>query len=68
MGRYPSPQKAEMLPGTLEMLILKSLERNVEPMHGYGIALYLRQISKAVLQVEGAHFIAPYNVGPLKAG
>jgi len=41
-----------MLPGTLEMLILKSLERNVEPMHGYGIALYLRQISKDVLQVE----------------
>ena len=41
-----------MLPGTLEMLILKSRERNIEPMHGYGIALYLRQISKDVLQVE----------------
>jgi PadR family transcriptional regulator, regulatory protein PadR len=41
-----------MLPGTLEMLILKSLERNVEPIHGYGIALYLKQISKDVLQVE----------------
>jgi PadR family transcriptional regulator, regulatory protein PadR len=52
MGRYKSPQRAEMLPGTLEMLILKSLERNAEPMHGYGIALYLRQISKDVLQVE----------------
>jgi PadR family transcriptional regulator, regulatory protein PadR len=52
MGRYQNPQKAEMLPGTLEMLILKSLERNVEPMHGYGIALYLRQISNDVLKVE----------------
>lgn len=52
MGRYQNPQKAEMLPGTLEMLILKSLERNAEPMHGYGIALYLRQISKDVLRVE----------------
>jgi PadR family transcriptional regulator, regulatory protein PadR len=52
MGRHQNPQKAEMLPGTLEMLILKSLERNAEPMHGYGIALYLRQISKDVLQVE----------------
>jgi len=41
-----------MLPGTLEMLILKSLERNAEPMHGYGITLYLRLISKDVLQVE----------------
>ena len=44
--------KSEMLPGTLEMLILKSLERNTEPMHGYGIALYIKQISKDVLQVE----------------
>src|ERR1043165_7958249 len=52
MGRHQNPQKAEMLPGTLEMLILKSLERNAEPMHGYGIALYLRQISKDVLKVE----------------
>jgi PadR family transcriptional regulator, regulatory protein PadR len=52
MGRYKNPQRSEMLPGTLEMLILKSLERNAEPMHGYGIALYLRQISKDVLQVE----------------
>jgi PadR family transcriptional regulator len=45
-------QKTEMLPGTLEMLILKALERNDQPMHGYGIALYLKQISKDVLQVE----------------
>ena len=52
MGRDKSQQKIEMLPGTLEMLILKSLERNAGPMHGYGIALYLRQISKEVLQVE----------------
>jgi len=47
-----SPQKIEMLPGVLEMLILKSLERNAEPMPGHGIALYLRQISSDVLQVE----------------
>lgn len=52
MGRDKTSQKTEMLPGTLEMLILKSLERNVEPLHGYGIALYLKQISKEVLQVE----------------
>jgi transcriptional regulator len=41
-----------MLPGTLEMLILKSLERNADPMHGYGIAQYLRQISNEALRVE----------------
>jgi transcriptional regulator len=52
MGRNQRPQKTELLPGTLEMLILKSLERNAEPMHGYGIALYLKQISNEVLQVE----------------
>src|SRR5262249_23085459 len=52
MGREKTPQKIEMLPGTLEMLILKSLERKGGPMHGYGIALYLRQISKEALQVE----------------
>jgi PadR family transcriptional regulator, regulatory protein PadR len=52
MRKDNNPQKAEMLPGTLEMLILKSLERNAQPMHGYGIALYLKQISQDVLKVE----------------
>ena len=52
MGKDKGSQKTEMLPGTLDMLILKSLERNAEPMHGYGIALYLKQISGEVLQVE----------------
>ena len=52
MGKGKSPPKNEMLPGTLEMLILKSLDRNAEPMHGYGIASYLRQISQDVLRVE----------------
>jgi len=52
MKKDNNPQKAEMLPGTLEMLILKSLERNGQPMHGYGIALYLKQISQDVLKVE----------------
>jgi PadR family transcriptional regulator PadR len=52
MERNKTQQKAELLPGTLEMLILKSLARNAEPMHGYDIALYLKRISKDVLQVE----------------
>jgi len=45
-------KKTELVPGTLEMLILKTLERNAEPMHGYGIARYIKQISGDVLQVE----------------
>lgn len=39
-----------LLPGTLEMLVLKTLTR--APMHGYGIAQYIRQVSDDVLQVE----------------
>jgi len=45
-------KKTELVPGTLEMLILKTIERNAEPMHGYGIARYIKQISHNVLQVE----------------
>ena len=37
-------------PGTLYMLILKTLARG--PMHGYGIAQRIHQLSDEVLQVE----------------
>ena len=40
----------ELLPGTLDMLILKAI--SLTPMHGYAIAQHLRQVSKDVLQVE----------------
>ena len=40
----------ELLPGTLDLLILKALVRG--KMHGYGIAYYIKQISNDVLQVE----------------
>ena len=36
-------ERSELLPGTLEMLILKTL--TIAPMHGYGIARRLEQIS-----------------------
>lgn len=39
-----------LLPGTLDLLLLKAL--SLEPMHGYGIAQRLRQISGSVFQVE----------------
>ena len=45
-------KKAEMMPGTLELLILKTLERNGEPLHGYGIARHIQRVSGEVLQVE----------------
>jgi len=43
-------EKAELLQGTLDMLILKTLA--LEPMHGYGIAVRIQQISKDVLRVN----------------
>jgi transcriptional regulator len=43
-------EKDELMRGTLEMLILKTLSRG--PRHGYGIALAIQQTSEDVLQVE----------------
>jgi PadR family transcriptional regulator PadR len=45
-----SSAKNDMLPGTLDMLILKTL--TLGRMHGYGIAQRIQQISNEVLQVE----------------
>ena len=42
--------RTEIPPGTLYMLILKTLARG--PMHGYGIAQHIQQTSEDVLQVE----------------
>jgi PadR family transcriptional regulator len=42
--------KTDIPPGTLYMLILKTLSRG--PMHGYGIASHIQQTSEDVLQVE----------------
>src|ERR1700722_6216092 len=40
---------SELLPGTLDLLILKALVRGA--MHGYGIAQHLKDVSNDVLQV-----------------
>ena len=39
----------DLLPGTLDLLVLRALARG--PLHGYGIAERLKQVSEAVLQV-----------------
>ena len=49
MGKKPAPRQ-ELLPGTLDMMILKTLSRQVR--HGWGIAEHIRQVSSDVLQVE----------------
>jgi PadR family transcriptional regulator PadR len=50
MGKAEDQSKTELLPGTLDMLLLKTL--SLGPMHGYGIAQRIQQVSKDVLQVE----------------
>src|SRR6058998_3017247 len=60
---------ADLLQGTLDLLILKTLA--LEPMHGYGISLRIQQISQDVLRVEqGSLYPALYRLeaqGWLKA-
>ena len=43
-------RRSELLPGTLEMLILKTL--TLGAMHGYGVAQHIQRLSRDVLQVE----------------
>jgi transcriptional regulator len=45
----PKP-KSDLLQGTLDLLILKTLE--LEPMHGWGISQRIQQVSEDVLQVN----------------
>ncbi len=42
--------KSDLLQGTLDLLILKTL--HLEPMHGWGIAQRIQQVSESVLQVN----------------
>ncbi len=49
MGKK-SAARQELLPGTLDMLVLKTLSIGV--MHGYGIAQHIKQVSGDVLHVE----------------
>lgn len=43
-------EKTDLLQGTLDMLILKALQ--LEPMHGFGLSVRLKQMSRDVFQVE----------------
>ena len=50
MGNTSRPSEGELLPGTLDMLILKALSRGA--LHGYAIAQYIQRASDEVLHVE----------------
>ena len=48
--KTPAKSRNELLPGTLETLILKTL--SIESMHGYGIAQHIQMLSAEVLRIE----------------
>jgi PadR family transcriptional regulator, regulatory protein PadR len=50
-------KSSDVVQGTLDMLILKTLA--LEPMHGYGVAVRIEQISRGVFRVNpGSLFVA----------
>ena len=55
------PKTAEILPGTLDVLILKAVSLN--PLHGYGVLLRIRQISGDALHIpQGSLYPALYRL------
>lgn len=55
------PPKSDLLRGTLDLLILKTL--SLAPMHGYGISRRLSQISGGVFEIKaGTFFPALYRL------
>lgn len=55
------PEHAELLPGTLNLLILKAV--SLGPLHGYGVLLRIQEISAGALQVEqGALYPALFRL------
>ena len=57
--RNPDQNRVELLQGTLDMLILQTLQWG--PQHGYGISHALRIRSGEVLQVETGRYIPRYT-------
>src|SRR5579863_3986543 len=54
-------KSAELLPGTLDMLILKAV--SLKPLHGYGVLLRIRQISGDALEIpKGSLYPALYRL------
>jgi PadR family transcriptional regulator PadR len=54
-------QKSDLLQGTLDLLILKTLA--LEPMHGWGISQRIQQVSEGVLNVnQGSLYPALYRL------
>ena len=54
------PEKAgDLVQGTLDMLILKTLA--LEPMHGYGVAVRIEQMSRSVFRVNAGSLFTAFQ-------
>ena len=54
-------KNTDLLPGTLDMLILKAV--SLKPLHGYGVLLRIRQISGDALEItQGSLYPALYRL------
>lgn len=50
-GKAPDQKRSEVLQGTLDLMILQTLDA-MGPLHGYGIARRIEQLSEDVLQLN----------------
>ncbi len=50
-GKAPDQKRSEVLQGTLDLMILRTLDA-MGPLHGYGIARRIEQLSEDVLQLN----------------
>ena len=55
------PHRADLLPGTLDLLILKAI--SLGDVHGYGVLLRIQQVSRGTLEIQqGALYPALYRL------
>jgi PadR family transcriptional regulator, regulatory protein PadR len=54
-----SDEPHDLVQGTLDMLILKTLA--LEPMHGYGVAVRIEQMSKGVFRVNAGSLFTAFS-------
>jgi PadR family transcriptional regulator PadR len=61
MGQMPRPTTLDLLQGTLDLLVLKTLSWG--PAHGYSVARWIQQLTDDVLQVgEGSLYPALHRL------
>ena len=61
------PSKKELLSGTLDLLVLKTLD-TMGPLHGYGIARRIEQMSANVMRLSQGSIYPPSSVSSSAAG